>query len=285
MNDGRSPENQENKSWFNRLASVISGEAENKSEVIDELRDAKDRGLFNQESLAIMEGALAVSDMKVREVMIPKTQMTAIRADERPNQFLPRIIESAHSRFPVLGEQPNEVFGILLAKDILSFLVSQDLDRFEIKEVARPVRRVPESKRLDQLLKEFRDNRAHMAVVIDEYGEVAGLVTIEDVLEQIVGEIEDEHDHDEDLIIRRQANGTSLVKAMTTIDDFNEEFKTNFVNAEFDTIGGAVIHAFGHLPSRGEKISIGCFDFLILNADSRRIRLIEVRPNGSSDPL
>ena len=143
--------------------------------------------------------------------------------------------------------------------------------------------RVPESKRLDQLLKEFRDNRAHMAVVIDEYGEVAGLVTIEDVLEQIVGEIEDEHDHDEDLSIRRQTNGTSLVKAMTTIDDFNEEFGTDFSDDEFDTIGGLVVHKFGHLPSRGEKTSLGEFDFVILNADSRRIRLIEVRPNGSTD--
>ena len=183
MNDGRSPENQDSRSWFDRLASVISGEAENKPELIDELRDANERGLFNQETLAILEGALAVSDMQVREVMIPRTQMIAIRADERPEEFLPRIIDSAHSRFPVLNEQPSEVVGILLAKDLLPFLISQDLEQFEIKEVARPVRRVPESKRLDQLLKEFRDNRAHMAVVIDEYGDVAGLVTIEDVLE------------------------------------------------------------------------------------------------------
>ena len=249
MNDGRSTENQDSRSWFDRLASVISGEAENKPELIDELRDAKERGLFNHETLAILEGALAVSDMQVREVMIPRTQMIAIRSDERPEGFLPRIIESAHSRFPVIGEQPNEVIGILLAKDLLSFLISQDLERFEIKEVARPVRRVPESKRLDQLLKEFRDNRAHMAVVIDEYGDISGLVTIEDVLEQIVGEIEDEHDHEEDLNIRHQANGASLVKAMTEIDDFNEEFGTNFLDDEFDTIGGLVTHAFGHLPT------------------------------------
>ena len=281
MNDGRSPENQDERSWFDRLASVISGEAENKPELIDELRDAKERGLFNQETLAILEGALAVSDMQVREVMIPRTQMIAIRADERPEEFLPRIIESAHSRFPVLGEQPSEVIGILLAKDLLSFLISQDLERFEIKEVARPVRRVPESKRLDQLLKEFRDNRAHMAVVIDEYGDVAGLVTIEDVLEQIVGEIEDEHDHDEDLNIRHQASGASLVKAMTEIDDFNEEFGTNFADDEFDTIGGLVTHTFGHLPARGETTTIGHLNFVVLNADSRRIRLLEVRPHGS----
>ncbi len=281
MNDGPSPENQEHKSWFNRLVSVISGEAENKSEVIDELRDAKDRGLFNQESLAIMEGALAVSDMQVREVMIPKTQMTAIRVNESYNEFLPRIIESAHSRFPVLGEQPNEVIGIFLAKDLLPFLISQNLESFQIIEVARPVRRVPESKRLDQLLKEFRDNRAHMAVVIDEYGAVAGLVTIEDVLEQIVGEIEDEHDHEEELNIRHQVNGSSLVKGMTEIRDFNEEFGTDFADDEFDTIAGLVTHAFGHLPSRGEKTTLGALDFVILNADSRRIRLIEVRPHVS----
>ena len=285
MSEGRSPENQESRSWFDRLASVISGEAENKTELISELRDAKERGLFNQESLAIMEGGLAVSDMQVREVMIPRTQMIAIRADERPEEFLPHIIESAHSRFPVLGEQPNEVVGILLAKDLLPFLISQDLERFEIKEVARPVRRVPESKHLDQLLKEFRDNRAHMAVVIDEYGDIAGLVTIEDVLEQIVGEIEDEHDLEEDLYIRHQINGASLVKAVTQIEDFNEEFNTDFSDDEFDTIGGLVIHAFGHLPARGEYTSIGQLNFTVLNADSRRIRLLEVRPHGSDKPL
>ena len=282
MNEGRSPENQESRSWFDRLASVLSGEAENKSELVSELRDAKARGLFNQETLAIMEGALVVSDMQVREVMIPRTQMIAIRADEKPDTFLPRVIESAHSRFPILGEQANEVVGILLAKDLLPFLLSADLERFDIKEVARPVRRVPESKRLDQLLKEFRDNRAHMAVVIDEYGDVAGLVTIEDVLEQIVGEIEDEHDQEEDLSIRHQANGASLVKAMTEIDDFNEAFGTEFADDEFDTIGGLVTHNFGHLPSRGERTTIGHLDFVVLNADNRRIRLIEVRPHGSS---
>ena len=283
MNDGRSPENQDSRSWFDRLAGVISGEAGTKSELIDELRDAKERGLFNQETLAILEGALSVSEMQVREVMIPRTQMVAIRVDERPDEFLPRVIESAHSRFPVLGEQPGEVLGIVLAKDLLPFLISQDLERFAIKEVARPVRRVPESKRLDQLLKEFRDNRAHMAVVIDEYGDIAGLVTIEDVLEQIVGEIEDEHDHDEDLSIRHQANGASLVKAITEIEDFNTEFSTTFSDTEFDTIGGLVTHAFGHLPTRGEKTVFGGFEFAVLNADNRRIRLLEVRRHGSTD--
>tara|TARA_B110000305_G_scaffold121374_1_gene136082 strand:- start:2904 stop:3761 length:858 start_codon:yes stop_codon:yes gene_type:complete len=285
MNDGRSPEKHESKSWFTRLTSVISGEAENKIEVIDELRDARNRGLFNQETLAILEGALAVSDMQVREVMIPRTQMTAIRIDERPDEFLPRVIESAHSRFPVLGEQSSEVVGIILAKDLLPFLISQDLEKFEIKEVTRPVRRVPESKRLDQLLKEFRDNRAHMAVVIGEYGDVTGLITIEDVLEQIVGEIEDEHDHDEDLNVRHQTSGASLVKAITEIDDFNDEFGTNFSDEEFDTIGGFVTHAFGHLPSRGEITTIEMLDFIVLNSDSRKIRLLEVRPHEPSTSL
>ena len=285
MNAGQRPANLDTRSWFDRLASVIAGEAVNKPELIDELRDANERGLFIQETLAILEGALAVSDMQVREVMIPRTQMIAIRADERPEEFLPRIIDSAHSRFPVLNEQPSEIGGILLAKDLLPFLISQDLEQFEIKEVARPIRRVPESKRLDQLLKEFRDTRAHMAVVIDEYGDVAGLVTIEDVLEQIVGEIEDEHDHEEDLNIRHQADGTSLVKAMTEIEDFNEEFGTNFSGDEFDTIGGLVTHTFGHLPTRGEKATLGHLNFVILNADSRRIRLLEVRPHGSDESV
>ena len=285
MNDGRSPENQEPRSWFDRLASAITGDFETKTELIRELREAKDRGLFNQETLTIMEGALAVSDMQVREVMIPRAQMTAIRVDEHPESFLPRVIESAHSRFPVLGDQTSEVVGILLAKDLLPYVLESNLDRFNIKEVVRPARRVPESKRLDQLLKEFRDNRAHMAVVIDEYGEVAGLVTIEDVLEQIVGEIEDEHDHEEDSTIRLQKDGSSLVKEITEISDFNDSFNTQFSDEEFDTIGGLVTHAFDHLPTRGETVTIDGLVFTVLNADNRRIRLLEVRPPNADRSL
>ena len=263
--------------WVDRLLKNFSGEIKSRPELLEILTSSEKKGLFNKHTLTILEGALSVSEMQVREVLIPRAQMVAIQEMEKPENFLPKVIKSAHSRFPVIGEQSSEVIGILLAKDLLPYLLEENLDRFEIKKVARPVRIVPMSKRLDELLQEFRDAKAHMAVVVDEYGEVAGLVTIEDVLEQIVGDIEDETDHDEDPTIKPQSNGVYLVKAITDIEDFNVAFKTNFPSDDFDTIGGIVTNAFGRLPKRGEYLVLASWRFQILNADSRRIRLLEVR--------
>ena len=274
MNDGQRPANLDTRSWFDRLASVISGEAENKPELIDELRDANERGLFNQETLAILEGALAVSDMQVREVMIPRTQMIAIRADERPEEFLPRIIDSAHSRFPVLNEQPSEVVGILLAKDLLPFLISQDLEQFEIKEVARPVRRVPESKRLDQLLKDFRDNRAHMAVVIDEYGGTSGIITVEDIVEELFGEIEDEHDN-YDYFEKKISENTYELSARLEIEYLNKSHNLNLPESEtYDTLGGLIVFNVEEIPKVDDEIKIGQYSIKIIEASSSKIEKV-----------
>jgi len=231
-----------------------------------------------------MEGALQVGDMHVREIMVPRSQMTCIKASQSPSEILPIIVESQHSRFPVLGEGQDELLGILLAKDFLPYLANDNLDRFNIKDVLRPVNFVPESKRLNTLLREFRTDRYHMAIVVDEYGGLAGLVTIEDVLEQIVGDIEDETDiEDDESNIRAIENSDSfMVNALTPIDDFNEYFHTNFSDEEFDTIGGIVTNAFGHLPDRDESVTIDQFTFKVMNADNRQIRLLEVFSSETS---
>jgi magnesium and cobalt transporter len=210
--------------------------------------------------------------------MVPRSQMMSIKANQTPREFLPSIIEAAHSRYPVVGESLDDVVGILLAKDLLPLILSGEQPNFDIKNLLRPATFVPESKRLNVLLREFRANHNHMAVVIDEYGGVAGLVTIEDVLEQIVGDIEDEHDVEEDSYVKPLPSGDFLVKALTPIDNFNEAFDTEFSDDEFDTVGGLVMSAFGHLPKRNEVTEIGEFRFRVLNADSRRIHLLRLTP-------
>ncbi|MNY24830.1 Magnesium and cobalt efflux protein CorC [compost metagenome] len=210
--------------------------------------------------------------------MVPRSQMISIKANQTPKEFLPSIIEAAHSRYPVVGESLDDVIGILLAKDLLPLVLLDQQPNFNIKDVLRPATFVPESKRLNVLLREFRANHNHMAVVIDEYGGVAGLVTIEDVLEQIVGDIEDEHDVEEDSYVKPLPSGDFLVKALTPIDSFNESFDTEFSDDEFDTVGGLVMSAFGHLPKRNEVTEIGDFRFRVLNADSRRIHLLRLTP-------
>ncbi|MNQ46923.1 Magnesium and cobalt efflux protein CorC [compost metagenome] len=210
--------------------------------------------------------------------MVPRSQMISIKANQTPKEFLPSIIEAAHSRYPVVGESLDDVIGILLAKDLLPLVLLDQQPNFNIKDVLRPATFVPESKRLNVLLREFRANHNHMAVVIDEYGGVAGLVTIEDVLEQIVGDIEDEHDVEEDSYVKPLPSGDFLVKALTPIDSFNESFDTEFSDDEFDTVGGLVMSAFGHLPKRNEVTEIGEFRFRVLNADSRRIHLLRLTP-------
>lgn len=272
-------EDRQRKSLFTWLESLrlFSGDPKSRNEIKHILRDAEERQLVDSDALSIMEGAIQVADMQVREIMIPRSQMAFVKADQKPKDFLPLIIESAHSRFPVLGESDDEVLGILLAKDLLNLVLEQNTDHFRVKEILRPVTFVPESKRLNVLLKEFRATRNHMAVVIDEYGGIAGLVTIEDVLEQIVGDIEDEHDFDEeDTFIKQVGENTFMVKALTSIQDFNESFNTQFEDYEFDTIGGIVMGKFGRLPECDETINIGQYEFKVANGNNRQIHLLQV---------
>lgn len=220
-----------------------------------------------------------MSHMQVRDIMVPRPQMAVVKADQSTQEFMQTITETSHSRFPVIGESPDEVLGILLAKDLLPLAFAKQMDNFDLNAMLRKPIFVPESKRLSILLNEFRTNRYHMAIVLDEYGGVAGLVTIEDVLEQIVGEIEDETDSEEDDgNIRPFADNGFLVKALTSIDDFNEHFGTYYDETEFDTIGGIITQQFGHLPAKDESIQVGDLNFLILAADNRRIRLMQVNP-------
>jgi len=272
-------EDRPRKSLFSWLESLrlFSGDPKSRTEIKHILREAEERQLVDSDALSIMEGAIQVADMQVREIMIPRAQMVCVKADQKPKDFLPLVIESAHSRFPVLGENDDEVLGILLAKDLLSLVLEQDTDYFRIKDILRPVTFVPESKRLNVLLKEFRATRNHMAIVIDEYGGIAGLVTIEDVLEQIVGDIEDEHDFDEeDSFIKQVDDETFMVKALTPIADFNEAFNTQFEDFEFDTIGGIVTGKFGRLPDCDESIVIDHYEFKVVNANNRQIHLMQV---------
>ena len=273
------PNQAPSKSILEKISQLFSTDPKDREELLNILKSSTENGIIAGDSLSIIQGAMQVADMQVREIMIPRTQMVVVKSNQAPKEFLPAIIESAHSRFPVIGENPDEVLGILLAKDLLPIAVENKSESVEIKELIRPVTFVPESKRLNVLLKEFRTNRNHMAIVINEYGGIAGLVTIEDVLEQIVGEIEDEHDMEDDYLIK-PFNGSSefVVKALTPVDEFNEHFKSDFSDEEFDTIGGLVMNQFGHLPQRDEAVQIGAFNFHVLNADNRSIRLLKVKP-------
>lgn len=264
------------KTWLDKLVQAFVHEPKNRQELLELLREAHANEVLDIEALSIIEGALQVSDMQVRDIMIPRSQMITIRSSQTPREFLPEVIEAAHSRFPVTGESLDDVLGILLAKDLLPLLLEDNTERFNIKEILRPATCVPESKRLNVLLKEFRATRNHMAIVIDEYGGVSGLVTIEDVLEQIVGDIEDEHDIDEDSQIKPLHSGDFLVKGLTPIEDFNEHFGTDFPDEEFDTVGGLVMNAFGHLPRRNEVVELDGFRVRVLNSDSRRVHLLRV---------
>lgn len=264
------------KSWLNRLTQAFAPEPKNRQELLEVLREAHQNQLLDSEALAIVEGAIQVADLQVRDIMVPRSQLISIKAEQKPREFLPAIIDAAHSRYPVIGENIDDVLGILLAKDLLPLMLRDDADSTDIRTLLRPATFVPESKRLNVLLREFRANHNHMAIVIDEYGGVAGLVTIEDVLEQIVGDIEDEHDVEEDGLIRKLPSGDALVKALTPIDSFNEAFGSQLNDDEFDTIGGLVMNAFGHLPKRNEIVELDGFRFRVLSADSRRIHMLRV---------
>jgi magnesium and cobalt transporter len=262
--------------WLDKLKNLFNREPQNREDLLDALQLARDQSLIDMDAQAMIEGVLAVSDLRVRDIMIPRAEMAVIGRDDRLAQVLPVVIDSAHSRFPVIGEDRAEIVGIMLAKDLLQYC-GENAKKFNIRDVVRKAVFVPESKRLNVLLKEFRTNRNHMAVVIDEYGTAAGLVTIEDVLEQIVGEIEDEHDFDDDVMILQRNEHEYTLKAQLDIDDFNERFDTDFSDDEFDTIGGIVTKAFGHLPKSGETVMIDRFEFRVIRADSRKIRLLAVR--------
>lgn len=265
------------RSWFERLSQALLGdEPQDRDDLIKLLRDAAKRNLIDVDALAMIEGVLEVAEMRVRDIMVPRSQMVVVERDVDPEDFLPTIIESAHSRFPVIGDSKDEVVGILLAKDLLTYFKNGRNGDFQLRDVLRPAVFVPESKRLNVLLKEFRASRNHMAIVVDEYSGVAGLVTIEDVLEQIVGEIDDEHDVEEEGFIRKYRETTYTVKALTPIAEFNEHFGTQFSDEEFDTIGGLLMHHFGRLPKRGESLSLENMRFKVLRADSRRIHLLRV---------
>ncbi|MFY0676609.1 MAG: CBS domain-containing protein [Neptuniibacter sp.] len=269
------------KNWLDKITQVFSDEPRSREDLLTDLRQATDENLLDNEALTIMEGAMQVSDMQVRDVMIPRSQMVVVEADQTAKEFLPVVISSAHSRFPVIGETPDEVMGILLAKDLLPLILEGNLDQFDLKAKLRQVTYIPESKRLNILLKEFQVTRNHMAIVMDEYGGVSGLITIEDVLEQIVGEIEDEHDSEEDESnIKLFDDNAYIVKALTEVEDFNEYFDVGFSEDEFDTIGGIVTQKFGHLPKKDEEVQIDGFHFKVLSADTRRIRLLQVTRTG-----
>ena len=268
------PDSSPKPSLLERISHWLMREPEDREQLIELLHGAYENSLMDADALAMIEGVLQVSEMRVGEIMIPRAQMEVIDINDAPEIFIPHAIETAHSRFPVIDRDRDDVIGILLAKDLLRHYAEADTD---IRGMLRPAVFIPESKRLNVLLKEFRSNRNHIAIVVDEYGGVAGLVTIEDVLEQIVGDIEDEYDFDEteDNIIREK-EGVFRVKAGTEIADFNQTLGAHFSDEEFDTVGGLIVSRFGHLPKRGEAVNFDGFNFSILRADSRRLHAVRV---------
>jgi magnesium and cobalt transporter len=270
-------------SLLERLSSLLLREPDDREQLIELLHSAFERKILDAEALSMIEGVLQVSETRVADVMIPRSQMDMIDVEESPEKFIPYVIETAHSRFPVFEDNRDNVIGILLAKDLLRFYAEEE---FDVREMLRPAVFVPESKRLNVLLKEFRANRNHIAIVVDEYGGVSGLVTIEDVIEQIIGDIEDEYDFDEtEDNILADKNGRFRVKALTEIADFNEHFGTGFGDDDHDTVGGLVLSRFGRLPKRGESVVIDGISFQVIRADSRKIHslLVERRPVSGTD--
>jgi magnesium and cobalt transporter len=281
MSEDRSGSYNADRSWIDKIALLFSSEPRSRRDLEDVLTLAVENEVIDQDARNIMEGAMQVSDMQARDIMIPRAQMVFIKADGKLEEILPQIIDASHSRYPVIGDSPDTILGILLAKDLLPQILSPDNGNFSIEKLLRPAMVVPESKRLNVLLREFRENRNHMAIVIDEYGGVAGLVTIEDVLEEIVGEIEDETDTQADRYIQMIDANEFLVKALTPIEEFNAYFECNFSDEDFDTIGGLVIQAFGHMPTRNEETTIDDFRFEVIKADQRKIYTLRMRlPQG-----
>jgi magnesium and cobalt transporter len=268
------------RSLLDRLSLALLGAPASREDLVQLLRDAAGRDLIDRDSLDMIEGVLQVSEMKVRDIMVPRSQMDVVDKNSPPEEYLPMVIESGHSRFQMVDADKDKVVGILLAKDLLRYLFLDKKKRaqFNVHDMLRPAVFVPESKRLNVLLREFRTSRNHMAIVVDEYGGVAGLVTIEDVLEQIVGEISDEYDIDDDVMIMPRDGGEYVVKALVTLADFNSRLNAHLSHPEIETIGGLVMNRLGHVPRRGEKVEIDSLRFEILRADSRRVYLLKVTP-------
>ena len=268
------------RSLLDRLSHALLGEPVTRDDLIDVLRDSAKRDLLDRDSLDMIEGVLQVSEMKVRDIMVPRSQMDVVDKNSPPEGYLPMLIESGHSRFPMVDGDKDKVIGVLLAKDLLRYLFLDKKKRaqFNVHDMLRPAVFVPESKRLNVLLREFRTSRNHMAIVVNEYGGVAGLVTIEDVLEQIVGEIADEYDIEDDVMIMPRDGGEYVVKALVTLADFNTRLNSQLAHEEIDTVGGLVMSRLGHVPRRGEKIDIDNWRFEVLRADSRRVYLLKVTP-------
>jgi len=274
MNEGRQSQTK-SQSWIKRISKLFV-EPQDQEQLIELLRSASQRHIMDAEALSIVEGALSVSQMQARDIMIPRSQVTMVSRNASVADMLQVMTETAHSRFPVVDDDRDDVIGILLAKDVLSAVVANEKFEFDLREILRPAVFIPESKRLNVLLREFRARRNHMAIVVDEYGGVAGIVTIENVLEQIVGEIEDEHDVDDDAPILKRDDTTYMVKALTEVEDFNAHFDLEWSDDDFDTVGGYIVNQFGHLPKRGETITIDRLQFTVVRADNRRVHLLEM---------
>nr|VFJ56055.1 MAG: magnesium and cobalt transporter [Candidatus Kentron sp. FM]VFJ56078.1 MAG: magnesium and cobalt transporter [Candidatus Kentron sp. FM]VFK11128.1 MAG: magnesium and cobalt transporter [Candidatus Kentron sp. FM] len=270
----------ESRSWLWRLKKAlfgVGGEPRDREQLIAILRDAESDNLLDAETLGMIEGVLQVTELQVRHIMVARARMVVVEEGRSPEEFISIVTDSAHSRFPIIGGSRDEIQGILLAKDLLGYFASKDRREFDIRDIMRPAIFIPESKRLNVLLREFRASRNHMAIVVDEYGGVSGLITIEDVLEQIVGDIDDEHDVDDAWYIRAQSDNEYTLKALTPIEEFNEYFHTAFSDREFDTIGGVVVNAFGYLPRRGETKKVGGIEFTVLQTSKRRVSLFKLR--------
>ena len=283
MSKDKPPSSNSKKAWWKLLNTTFSNTPRDLPALIEVLREAETRNILDPDVLMMLEGALHVAEMQVRDIMVPRVQMVVVRHTAEPENIMKTVIESGHSRFPVVSDDQNDVLGILLAKDLLSCFVDDEPEQFAVKHLMRPVVFVPESKRLNVLLRDFRTNRNHMAVVVDEYG-IAGLVTIEDIMEEIVGEIEDETDLNEEAFIKQHGRNRYTVQAFTPIDDFNDYFDTRLSHDDYDTIGGLVINEFGYLPKRGEIIELADYNVKVLRADKRRIHLLRFEKTSVSQP-
>lgn len=278
------PSSNDSRSWIEKIATILLGEPKDREQLIHLLRDAEQREILDAQALRMIEGVLQVSEMRVNEIMVPRSEMIVIDKSNTLEEILPIVISSAHSRFPVIGDSKDEVIGILLAKDLLPYTSPGQQEKFSLKDLLRPAVFIPESKRLDILLNEFRQSRNHLAIIVDEYGGVSGLVSIEDVLEQIVGEIEDEYDTQDDVYIRKHKDNNYSVKAITPIEEFNDYFDTELDTNEFDTVGGLILKAFGRLPKRGESITIENIPFKVLRASNRRVKLLQTSYKPKQNP-
>lgn len=264
------------KSWLDRIASIFNAEPQDISDLQDIISEAQARSLIDADTKSMLDGVLEVSSMRARDIMVPRSQMATIDIDDSVTDMLPILMENNHSRYPVVNEDKDHIEGILLVKDLLQYALDPNVNDWHLRDLLRPAVIIPESKRVDALLKEFRQKRYHMAIVVDEYGGVSGLVTIEDILEQIVGEIEDEHDDEEENDIKKMASRVFQVSALTPLDEFNESFNTSFDEEDADTIGGIVLHAFGHMPAKGESIELEGLTFKVSKANSRRLVQLQV---------